>query len=352
MIEGSLLRVLITRLSAVGDCIHTLPLATAIRARYPRAMIAWCCESGAAPLVRCHPAVNRMVVLKKGWMKSPSALLQARRELQALKCDIAIDPQSLTKSAVAGWLSGARTRIGFAPPQGREIAPWLHNLRIEKQATHVVDFYLELLQPININIVKPAPRFGLKTDEQAASSIDKFLFHTSLADGYAVINPGAGWESKVWPAERYAQVAQHLGHANRIKSVVVWAGEQEKRWAEEIVSASNGHAVLAPKTSLLELACLVKSAKFFVGSDTGPLHLAAAFDVPCIALFGPTKPEVCGPYGNHHVTLFKPSVSNPGKLRSDDNSAMCAITADEVCDACDDLVSRLQQPASEARRAA
>lgn len=348
MIEGSLLRVLITRLSAVGDCIHTLPLAAAIRARYPRAMIAWCVESGAAPLVQSHPAVNRVVVLNKGWLNSPAQVWQARQKLRALKCDVVLDPQSLSKSAIAGWLSGARTRIGFAPPQGREVAPYLHTVRIERTKQHVVDSYLQLLEPLNITNV--TPRFALKTDEAAMSSIDKFAFHTSLKEGYAVINPGAGWDSKVWPAERYAKVAEHLGHSAGVRSVVVWAGEKEKHWAEEIVASSGGHAVLAPKTNLLELACLIKSAKFFVGSDTGPLHLAAAFDVPCVAMYGPTAPAVCGPYGSRHITIHKPM--KDAELRSSDNTAMCAIDIGEVCDACDQMIERLRAVQATPRLAA
>jgi lipopolysaccharide heptosyltransferase I len=350
MIDGSLLRVLITRLSAVGDCIHTMPLAAAIRARYPRAMIAWCVESGAAPLVKAHPAVNRTVVLKKGWLKSPVAVAQARQQLRALRCDTVIDPQSLSKSAFAGWLSGARTRIGFAPPQGREAAPWLHNVRIDRSATHVVDSYLELLQPLEI--AKPAAKFGIRVDDETMSSVDKFVFHTSLQGGYAVINPGAGWDSKVWLNDCYAAVAKHLGHSARLKMVVVWAGERERQWAEEIVAKSGGHAVLAPKTSLLELAGLVKSARFFIGSDTGPMHLAASFGVPCIAMFGPTTPEECGPYGDGHITLQK--VHHQGtctERRGADNSAMCAIQAADVCDACDQLLQRLQRQ-QPSRRAA
>lgn len=347
MIEGSLLRVLITRLSAVGDCVHTLPLASAIRARYPRAMIAWCVESGAAPVVQSYPAVNRTVVLPKGWLKSPASVYRARQQLRALRCDVVIDPQSLSKSAIAGWLSGARTRIGFAPPQGREVAPWMHTIRIDRTEAHVVDSYMQLLEPLNIT--NTSPRFVMKTDEAAAASIDKFVFHSKLAPGYAVINPGAGWGSKVWPAERYAQVARHLGQTG-IHSVVVWAGEQEKQWAEEIVAASGGHSTLAPKTSLLELACLIKSAKFFVGSDTGPLHMAAAFGVPCVALYGPTSPEACGPYGTQHITLHKP-IAN-AEMRCADNSAMCTIQVAEVCDACDRMLDQLRQAITGPRLAA
>jgi lipopolysaccharide heptosyltransferase I len=351
MIDGSLLRVLITRLSAVGDCIHTMPLAAAIRARYPRAMIAWCVEGGAASLVKAHPAVNRMVVLKKGWLQSPVAVAQARQALRALRCDVVIDPQSLSKSAIAGWLSGARTRIGFAPPQGREVAPWLHTVRIDRTSTHVVDSYLELLQPLDI--VKPAAKFGIRVDDESLSSVDKFVFHASLKSGYAVINPGAGWDSKVWPNERYASVAKHLGHSAGLKSVVVWAGDRERRWAEEIVAGSGGHAVLAPKTSLLELAGLVKSAKFFVGSDTGPLHLAASFGTPCIALFGSTKGEESGPYGEGHITLQKQYHDGScTQRRGADNSAMCAIEVADVCDACDEMLDRVQHQQPPTRCAA
>jgi ADP-heptose:LPS heptosyltransferase len=226
MIEGSLLRVLITRLSAVGDCIHTLPLASAIRARYPRAMIAWCVEPAAAALVKSHPAVNRVVVVKKGWLRSPTQIIQVRRELRALKCDIVLDPQSLTKSAVAGWFSGARRRIGFAPPQGREAAPWLHTDHIVRQSTHVVDAYLELLAPLEID--RPPVRFGFLPDEVSVQTVENYLHKQHLLGGFVAMNPGAGWDSKLWPVERYARVARHLGQWSRLKTVVAWAGEREK----------------------------------------------------------------------------------------------------------------------------
>jgi lipopolysaccharide heptosyltransferase I len=339
MIEGRLLRVLITRLSAVGDCIHTLPLASAIRARYPRAMIAWCVEPGAAPLIKNHPAVNRVVVLQKGWLKSPTAVVQARTALRALQCDVAIDPQSLSKSALAAWLSGARQRIGFAPPQGRELAPHLHTDRIVAQSTHVVDRYLELLGPLNIE--KPPVNFRLAPDAEAAASMQSFLTKHGLQQGFAILNPGASWDSKRWPLERYVQVARHLGQRAGLKSITTWGSPREKEFGERIVAEAAGYAVLGPQTSLLELTALTKMAALFVGSDTGPLHLAAALGVPCVAMYGTTRREVSGPYGHGHWPLQ--AAYHEGSVRERryaENTAMQAITVEEVCAACDQILSR------------
>lgn len=351
MIEGSLLRVLITRLSAIGDCLQTFPVVTAIRARYPRAMIAWCVESAAAPLVQAHPAVNRVVVVKKGWLKSPAQFLKARGELRALQCDIVIDPQSLSKSAVAGWLSGAKQRIGFSPPQGREIAPWMHTDRITAQSTHVVDKYLELLEPLNI--VKEPVRFGFAPDNTSVATIAGFLNQQRLEHSFCVVNPGAGWDSKLWPVERYAQVVRHVGEWHRLKSVVTWAGQRELAWAKEIVEQSRGWAILAPKTSLLELSALIKAATFFVGSDTGPMQMASALGIPCVALFGPSQREVVGPYGNGHISLQESYQSGTAReRRQGDNRAMRQIRAEDVCTACNHIIARSSAATTSLRRAA
>jgi ADP-heptose:LPS heptosyltransferase len=280
-----------------------------------------------------------VVVVKKGWLRSPTQIIQVRRELRALKCDIVLDPQSLTKSAVAGWFSGARRRIGFAPPQGREAAPWLHTDHIVRQSTHVVDAYLELLAPLEID--RPPVRFGFLPDEVSVQTVENYLHKQHLLGGFVAMNPGAGWDSKLWPVERYARVARHLGQWSRLKTVVAWAGEREKQWATQIVSQADGHALLAPKTSLLELAALLKAAMLFVGSDTGPMHLAAAMDVPCVALFGPTRWEECGPFGVGHLPLQKQTRAGGAReRRGGDNSEMCAIGIDDVCAACEKIIAR------------
>jgi ADP-heptose:LPS heptosyltransferase len=164
----------------------------------------------------------------------------------------------------------------------------------------------------------------------------------AFRDGYAVLNPGAGWDSKRWPVERFADVARHL-MSRDVPSIVAWAGETERAWAEQIVAESKGTATLAPPTSLLELAAILNRARLFVGSDTGPLHLAAAVGTRCVALFGASRGEACGPFGNGHITLQAALDESAGRKRPGaDNWAMREITSDAVCAACDEVLGRAE----------
>ena len=332
-------RILISRLSAIGDCILTLPLACAVRKHFPRAFIGWVVQGGAAALLEGHPAIDRLVVAKKGWLQSPQETMRLRRELRALEFDVALDPQSLSKSAIAAWLSGAPQRIGLARPQGRELAPLLNNQTVAPRTTHVATRQLELLRPLGVE--ETEVRFGLAAQPEAARAVDAFLERSHLQNGFVAINPGAGWDSRLWPPVRFGRVARFLGERRRLPSIVVWSGAREKAWAEEIVAHAGGHAMLAPQTTLPELAALAAAARLFVSSDTGPLHLAAAMGTPCVSLHGPTRPEVSGPYGEQHqsVQAFYQGGRN---RRGADNRAMLAIGVEDVCQACTRLLARGQ----------
>lgn len=334
-------RILITRLSAIGDCVLTMPVLCALRARWPGAMLAWIAEPAAATLLEHHPCLDRLIVVPKGWLKSPAWIRRVRSELRALKLDTVVDPQSLTKSAAAGWLSGAPSRIGFAKPQGRELAPWLNTQTVRRTESHVVDAYLQLLEPLGI--ASPTVQFQVPIDREADATATRFVRSAHLTGGFAVINPGAGWDSRLWQADRYGLVARYLGEKYNLPSAVVWAGARERPWGEQIVASSAGHALLAPKTTLRELASLLRQARLFVGSDTGPMHLAVAVGTRCVSLHGPTNPSDSGPYGPGHVTVqasFPEPGLNPVRRRTD-NHAMLAITVDAVCQACDMLLGRL-----------
>jgi ADP-heptose:LPS heptosyltransferase len=292
-----------------------------------------------------HAALDRVIVVKKGWMRSPAEVARLRSKLRSLHFDVTLDPQSLTKSALAAWLSGAPRRIGFARPDGRELAPLLNNQTIVPASTHVVDRYLELTRPLG---VEPAPaKFDIPIRPDARRFAAAFLSELHLAGGHAAINPGAGWDSKLWPAERYGAVARFLGEKRRLPSLVVWSGDRERQWAQTIVQQSGGHAVMAPSTTLPQLAATVAGAQLFVGSDTGPLHLAAAMGVRCVGLYGPTRPEVCGPYGPGHQTVqaFYQD-GNSRQRRGADNRAMRAITVEMVCEACDTVLARRRERAA------
>ena len=338
------LRVLICRLSHIGDCLLTLPMLCALRAGYPDAHITWLLEPPTDQLLRTHPAIDRLIVVRRGWLKSFAEIRRVRDELRSAQIDIVLDPQGLTKSAIGGWLSGARRRIGFNRPTARELAPWLDNELVQPGRTHLVEKSLDLLVPLGID--RPRVAFQLPRYPEARHEIDALVSRFHLGCGFAVINPGASWPSKQWPPARFGEVAKHLGHRRRLPSVVVWAGEKERAMAETAVAHSGGHALLAAKTSLTELAELCRAASLLVSSDSGPLHLAAAIGTPCVGLYGPTRVADCGPYGRGHVSVqaFYQQGSSRQRRRAP-NDALRAIDVGTVCMACDELLARRKTPA-------
>ena len=153
------------------------------------------------------------------------------------------------------------------------------------------------------------------------------------------MNPGAGWPSKIWPAERYGELARHLAKTHGLASVAVWGVPSELPLAEPIVATSGGHARLAPPTSMTELAALCRRAALFVGSDTGPMHLAVAVGTPTISLHGPSRADWCGAYGPENIRLqVRYEDGSAFERRKADDSAMRAIDVEMVADACDRLL--------------
>jgi lipopolysaccharide heptosyltransferase I len=332
-------RILIVRLSAIGDVLHGLPVLNALRDSLPRALIGWVVEGTGAQLLGGHRALDELVVVPRKWLKSPRTVLAMRRRLRELRFDVAIDLQGLTKSAVAAWLSGAPRRIGFDGRDGRELSRWLNNELVDATKTHVVDRNLELLAPLGITNARA--RFDLEDAPSDARRAEEILRAGGLGDRFALVNPGAGWPSKVWPADRYAGVARHLGTRHAMPTLVVWAGDVERAWAERIVAGSAGFAQLAPPTSLRELAAVARRAALLVSSDTGPLHLAAAVDTPCVGLFGPMPAERNGPYGSQHVAVQKVClIGTSRQKRTAGPESMEAISLADACAACDEILGR------------
>jgi lipopolysaccharide heptosyltransferase I len=331
-------RILIVRLSAIGDVLHGLPVLCALRAALPEAHLAWVVEGRASELLAGHPALDELIVVPRGWLKRPKSVGSLWRRLRR-RFDVAIDVQGLTKSAIAARLSGAPLRIGFAAPAGRELSPWLNNRLVVATATHVVDRNLELLAPLGIR--SSGARFDLPERAEDAATAERILAELCPGAAPALINPGAGWPSKLWPAERFAGVARHLGEVHRLPSLVVWAGAAERGWAEAIVAGSGGWARLAPATSLVELAALARRARLFVSSDTGPLHLAAAVGTPCVGLFGPMPAERNGPYGPGHIALQRVCLTGSSRSRRQaNNDSMLAISVAQVIAACEQILFR------------
>jgi lipopolysaccharide heptosyltransferase I len=330
-------RILIVRLSAIGDVIQTMPVACALRQRFPQAFLAWAVEQRAAMLLRGHEAINELIELPRGWLASPGDVWRLRRKLLSLQVDLTIDVQSLTKSAVLARLSGAKRRIGLGDPGGRELSKWFNNERVDPKATHVVDRYLELLQPLGIH--SPAVRFQVPEHEEDRAAAEQIIRQVGLEGGFAVINPGAGWPSKLWPVDRYAAVARRLGESRQLPSLVVWAGPAEQAMAAAVTAAAGRSAHVAPPTSLPRLAAICRRARLFVGADTGPLHLAAAVGTPCVGLYGPWPAAEHSPYGPQHIALQQMFFEGPTRARRTAPPIyMESITTEMVCAACEQIL--------------
>jgi ADP-heptose:LPS heptosyltransferase len=261
-----------------------------------------------------------------------------RQQLRKLRFDTTIDLQCLTKSAITAWLSGAPQRLGKTGADGRELSPWFNNVLVEAGGTHVVEHYLSMLRPLGIQ--SPGVRFDLPERPADAEPIERFLHKTGLVGPrFAVLNPGAGWPSKIWPAERYGALARYLDDVHGVPSVAAWGIQAELPLAERIVAMSGGHAQLAPPTTMLQLAALCRRATLFIGSDTGPMHLAVAVGTPTISMHGPSRADWCGAYGRHNIRLqIRYEDGSSLERRRADDSAMRAITVEMAAYACDYLL--------------
>ncbi len=329
-------RVLIVRLSAIGDVIQTLPVLSALRGRFPDAFLAWVVEQRASDLLQGHEALDELIVVPRGFLKSPRTVLEMRARLRAMKFDVVLETQGLSKSALVAWLSGCRRRIGFRGTWGREISPWLNTELVDGDGVHIVERNLRLLQPLGID--RPEARFHVPQTAADQAEAERILCEIGIAGPFAIINSGAA-KSRLWPASRFAAVARHLGTTWNLPTVVVWAGQDEHRRAGEVVASAVEHARLAPATTLRELAAVARRARLFLSSDTGPLHLAAAVGTPCVGLYGPWPADRHGPYGPKNISIQKMYFTGGSRQRRQASSVyMEAIDVPTVCAACDEIL--------------
>lgn len=331
---------LVVRLSAIGDCIETLPLVCAIHEAFPGAEVDWVVDCGAEQILRMHRGVRRVRRVPKGFLKRPKLLMQLRRELRSEGYGVVIDPQGLFKSGVLAWLTGAKCRIGFGPPQARERAWWFYHHAVAPKATHLVDRQLELLGPLGVTVERG--RFDLQARPEDMVWLRGWLGEVGLEErGYVLLNPGAGWASRRWPPERFGELGRRLGSESGIRSVVLWGGRDEGEVAERIAGMLPDSILVAPDTNLCQLAAMIQGSRLMVTGDTGPMHLAAALGVSTVSMFGTTRAEYSGPYGENHIRLQKRYQSGTSRQRrSEGNEAMCEISVDEVLKACRGMLTQ------------
>jgi len=338
-------RILIVRLSAIGDVVQTMPIACAIREHFPGAFLAWAVQRQGAELLAGHEALDEVIALPRGWLKSPATIWQLRRRLRAMHFDIAVEAQGLTKAAVVAWLSGAPRRIGVGGLWGRELSPWLNTETVDTGDLHAVDRNMGLLRSLGIE--SPAVRFQIPEHRPDALAAERIIREAGVDKGFAIINAGAGWPSKQWPVDRFAAVARYLGERRRLPTMVLGGSPPERRMAEQITSGSGGQSQLLPPVTLRQLAALARRARLFVSCDTGPLHLAAAVGTPCVSLHGPFPARRHAPYGPQHVALQKMHLDGTTRQRRHASPKyMEAISVETVCEACDKILRRRDHEAA------
>lgn len=346
-------RLLIVRLSAMGDVLHSLPAVAALRRAFSTATIGWLIEErwvellaapGTARQGECtpqKPLVDSVHTVRlKEWRRSlvskqtTQQIASVWNEVRSAGYDVALDLQGAIRSAVLAQWSKAAVVYGAADPWEGPAA-WLYNKKVVTRGQHVVEQWHSLAEAVagrKLAIESAELPHSAQAEESVGSRLNAMKI-----DDFAVLNPGAGWGAKQWPAERYGAVAGQLAKAG-LRSIVNY-GTGEQRLAE-VVQRESGGAAQPMQGSISELIALLRRAKLFVGGDTGPMHIAAALKVPVVALFGPTDPSRNGPYGTLNIVLRDAASVTSHARRAEPDPGLLKIQPEDVVQAAEKLLSR------------
>jgi heptosyltransferase-1 len=328
-------RIVLVRLSALGDIVHTWPLAVALRAERPDAHLTWVVEEPLVAMVDGHPAVDSVVTVDtRRWRRAPlSADTRARAAIlrgrfQELQPDLAIDPQGVFKSALVTRWTGASHRVGLARPWRRErLAGLAYNETVAGSLAHrhVVASNLELVRAVG----------GVPPSELTAPDGGWLL--ERLADRpapvapvpeYVALLPGTGRSDKLLPIDGLAAVARRAAEAG-FRVQILW-GPGERDRAQQVVDVADGCAQLAPPTDLEGLVQVLAGARAVVGGDTGPIHLGASLGAPVLAVFTTTDWRRNGPLGNRVEVVSGATDRDAGPTGSSRAARPGAVTADQM----------------------
>jgi lipopolysaccharide heptosyltransferase I len=344
-------RLLIVRLGSMGDIIHTLPAVAALRGALPGASLGWVVEERWAELLctlptpRCgprspqRPLVDCMHVVDTArWRKAPLSahtwleIAAFISELRARRYQVAVDFQGAVRSALIAHWSQALSVVGAAQPR-ENAASMLYTRQVITRGAHVVEQNLSLVEAVTHRPLN-SPEFQFPYDGAAERECEERLRARGIQD-FVMLNPGAGWGAKQWPAERYGVLARRLAEAGW--KALINFGPGEETLAQAVVAASGG-AAQHMNCTLAQLIALTRRARLLVGGDTGPMHLAAALGVPVVAIFGPTSPARNGPFGTRSIVLRSPSSITSHSRRAETEPGLLQITVDEVVSAARELL--------------
>ena len=324
-------RILLIKLSAVGDVVHTIPVLNKLRRRYPSARIDWLVTPAIAELIRHHPAVTNVVLFgRQDWSTPwrPAALGRVGKlaaELRRARYDLIVDMHGQFRTAFFTLAAGAPVRIGFDRPRaqvwrasertfpaeaykhawkGAREASWIaytHRMAVPTLDVHAVDRYLSVGPMLGLDD-GPAD-FSFPVPAAAVARVEALLRANGIAAGEGVLlcAPGTNWETKHWSAARFAEVARHF--LARGWRMVLIGSERERAVCARVAAAAPGTVDLCGQTTLPELAALVRRSGGAITNDSGPMHMAVALDRPVVSIFGPTDALWIGPYGRTGAVL-------------------------------------------------
>lgn len=334
-------KILLIKLSAIGDVVHTLPVLNKLRARYPNARIDWVVTPAIGELLRHHPALNNVIDFSRDTSAPPwawSALSSYTRlaaKLRRVGYDLAIDLHCQSRSAFLAFAAGAPVRIGFDKErpevwansrkvtddfrkhawQGAREGAWLfytHRIPLPTMDVHVIDHYQSV--GVLLGFDASPTDFSFRIPQTAHERVDTLLRQHGIGSARPVIiAPRGNWETKRWPDEKPAEVARHF--LKRSKAVVLVGAPRERHVGEAIARLAPGVIDLTGQTTLSELAALLTRAAICIAHDSGPLHLAVALGIPVVALFGPSDTVWAGPYHRDNAVVRSELPCSPCYLR-------------------------------------
>ncbi len=304
----SIQRVLIIKMSAMGDIVHALPVAAALKEAYPHLEISWFVEAPLAALLTGNPLLKEVIILPKYRgrdLRSYRCLRDVGRHLRAVRrrrFDLTLDLQGLTKSAVVAYASGAKLRFGYH--WLREVARMVeHRIPHRPESLHIVDQYLDVAQFLGADVERPTFPFHIPEEESRAVEAMLCADGISPSKPFVTLNPASARAMKQWGADRYAALSDALYRQHGLPSVLVTA---DTAVAEAVMAAAKQPLIsLAGRTNLKQLACVLQLNAVHVCGDTGSGHLAAAFGRPVVSIIGPTDPDRVCPYGQRANTLSR-----------------------------------------------
>ncbi len=297
-------RILLIKPSSLGDIIHALPVLHGLRTRFPNATIDWLVAKSFAPVLEGNPGINNLLLFdRKRFSKVGRSFRVMRefihyvRDLRARRYELVIDLQGLFRSGFLARASGAAVRIGFS--DAREWAPmfYSHKIRAQQCDMHAVDRNFLVAEPLGF--AEEPIRFPMGVSDGDRAAILELLQEQSLQGGQAFIAilPGARWDTKIWPAERYAALIDSLSENDMAPCVLLGAPDEVDRCTEVASLCRMKPINIAGRTSIPQLSAAIDLAGVVVCHDSAPLHIAAALGKPLVCIVGPTNPTRTGPYG-------------------------------------------------------